>query len=1232
MRIISVLFQNINSLKGKHHIRFDDPRFVQNGIFAITGPTGAGKTTILDAITVALYGYVARHGGTPAEHIMTRHTGECFSEVEFEVGNLKRYCARWQAYRSRGRSDGNLQPIAMSLTDLQTGRVVDDTHTATKVKEKIEELTGLDYMRFTRSVMLSQGEFAAFLKADDKERGDLLERITGTQIYSEISKSAFEKYKEEQRKLEHIEGRAGAYSPLSNEERAAKIELRAEKKQRAEHTEQNAEYVRRRLEEYRKLAQLREKQAQLTKERDGLEQRQVANRLQFERLQQHQKALPLLTKKNEIDQLLGDISELEKAIEEQKKDMREARLAEQEAFLSKKEAEEKYKKAQENIKNAEPLLAEAHTLSVKLVEAEMQFGDRKKELEQAQKEFDNTAKTYKQTELDWQKKCQELAETEQWLSENTVFAQLEVQLPLINDRIGRYETDKKTLAQQQLLQQEADKNLKNAERNAAQQTQKWKLSIEKLNNAEKKVDEWSGRQPLLAEDEEAVVEKIRTLQTLVPTLEQQIIRAESYGEKTREISQLREQHLQDEQLLVEKKQSLQELNNKYNQAQERLTLLEKLHEREQLIAKYEADRRNLRPNEPCLLCGSTHHPYVTGNYTNNVSEAERQRNEQKVICGDLQQQINVLEQGIVSLKTQIDGRIMQGKKTKGEAERLAEQYRIEQAAYLKTANMGAIGIEDTTELKQFKQQCLGELGRNEALLGEQKEWKKQFDALKEQQNKFQKDLAAIQEQHLTAQNGYLQYQTEAERIQDELKKQTAQLAQQTEELVQLCGKYVDNSPILVDKLPIIVENLKGQAEKYSQKQTQQQQYREEIARLEADKNNLAKKGTEVRGKKDIAQNNFDRYSRQRQDLSKKLADITQNFKHKEPNAEKQYLEECRKKAEDFRQDIITVHMKLGVQREALRKIMTQKDSELERKHDDYNYFMGEITPLLAEKGFASVLELGEAYLPDDEAQKIDDIWQEYVQKKAASAKAIEITANEIADLESALQNECLEPELKEQLERLVEEKQHLEQSVGALNVELQNDDTLLSKLGDLRQQIEAQQKIYNRWNELYHIIGSADGNKFRVFAQSLTLARLVALANQHLNMLNDRYLLRQRTTNGLPTLELEIVDTYQADAVRPIKSLSGGETFLVSLALALGLSDLASRHTPIASLFIDEGFGTLDAETLDMAIYTLENLQANGKTIGIISHVEALKERILTQIQVYKISGGISGLRIIPEN
>lgn len=156
------------------------------------------------------------------------------------------------------------------------------------------------------------------------------------------------------------------------------------------------------------------------------------------------------------------------------------------------------------------------------------------------------------------------------------------------------------------------------------------------------------------------------------------------------------------------------------------------------------------------------------------------------------------------------------------------------------------------------------------------------------------------------------------------------------------------------------------------------------------------------------------------------------------------------------------------------------------------------------------------------------------------------------------------------------------------------------------------------WGHLNALIGSKEGDKFRKFAQGLTLDNLVWLANNQLNRLHGRYLLKRKASEAL---ELEVVDTWQADAVRDTRTLSGGESFLVSLALALALSDLVSHKTRIDSLFLDEGFGTLDSETLDTALDALDALNASGKTIGVISHVEAMKERIPVQIKVRKING-----------
>ncbi|EJQ2007372.1 exonuclease subunit SbcC [Cronobacter sakazakii] len=195
---------------------------------------------------------------------------------------------------------------------------------------------------------------------------------------------------------------------------------------------------------------------------------------------------------------------------------------------------------------------------------------------------------------------------------------------------------------------------------------------------------------------------------------------------------------------------------------------------------------------------------------------------------------------------------------------------------------------------------------------------------------------------------------------------------------------------------------------------------------------------------------------------------------------------------------------------------------------------------------------------------------------------------------------------------------------GELRQQLRQDEESRTQLVALLGQIDEARREADEWGQLNHLVGSQKGDKFRKFAQGLTLDNLVWLANNQLTRLHGRYLLKRKLSEDL---ELEVVDTWQADAVRDTRTLSGGESFLVSLALALALSDLVSHKTRIDSLFLDEGFGTLDAQTLDTALDALDALNASGKTIGVISHVEAMKERIPVQIKVRKINGlGVSRL------
>ncbi len=227
MKILSIRLKNLNSLKGEWKIDFTQSPFVENGLFAITGPTGAGKTTLLDAICLALYHQTPRLGQitNSSNEIMTRGTSECLAEVEFEVQGTA-YRAFWSMRRSRGNVDGNLQPADAELAEVATGKVL-----ATQIRQKseaIEKLTGLDFGRFTKSMMLSQGDFAAFLNADERQRAELLEELTGTEVYGQISIKVHEHFSQAKQKLSELQVGANTFQVLTAQQ---KQDLQQELKQ-----------------------------------------------------------------------------------------------------------------------------------------------------------------------------------------------------------------------------------------------------------------------------------------------------------------------------------------------------------------------------------------------------------------------------------------------------------------------------------------------------------------------------------------------------------------------------------------------------------------------------------------------------------------------------------------------------------------------------------------------------------------------------------------------------------------------------------------------------------------------------------------------------------------------------------------------------------------------------------------------------------------------------------------
>ena len=222
MKILRLRLKNLNSLKGEWTIDFTRAPFADNGLFAITGPTGAGKSTLLDAICLALYHQTPRLDKISASDndIMTRHTADCLAEVEFEVRNQP-YRAFWSQRRARDKAGGALQAPKVELAACHPeGDRIISTHSADKLK-RIAEITGLDFPRFTKSILLAQGGFAAFLNASANERAELLEELTGSEIYGEISRRVFETARARKQALAERQARAAGVALLDADELAA---------------------------------------------------------------------------------------------------------------------------------------------------------------------------------------------------------------------------------------------------------------------------------------------------------------------------------------------------------------------------------------------------------------------------------------------------------------------------------------------------------------------------------------------------------------------------------------------------------------------------------------------------------------------------------------------------------------------------------------------------------------------------------------------------------------------------------------------------------------------------------------------------------------------------------------------------------------------------------------------------------------------------------------------------
>ena len=299
------------------------------------------------------------------------------------------------------------------------------------------------------------------------------------------------------------------------------------------------------------------------------------------------------------------------------------------------------------------------------------------------------------------------------------------------------------------------------------------------------------------------------------------------------------------------------------------------------------------------------------------------------------------------------------------------------------------------------------------------------------------------------------------------------------------------------------------------------------------------------------------------------------------------------------------------------KAVLDRASALE---DEISTRAGVFRRALAEAGLDGEEAFEAARLPEDERLDLERRARELEAATAALAAAGKDNAERLLAERARNLTARARPELEALLAGLAENRREIQGALGALDHRLGEVAALAARRLAWRAEVAARREEARRWENLHELIGSADGKKYRAFAQGLTFESLIGQANRQLTALSDRYLLARDPAQG--GLELSVIDLWQAGEMRSTKNLSGGESFLVSLALALGLARLSSRKARVDSLFLDEGFGALDEETLETVLNTLSGLNQDGRLVGVISHVPALRDRLTTQIRLLPSAGG----------
>ncbi|UXI00745.1 AAA family ATPase [Photobacterium sp. TY1-4] len=1254
MKILALRGENLASLQHKFEIDFANGRLGDAGLFAITGKTGAGKSTLLDAICLALYDRIprlqsnkkndaeigrdddaGRIKANDVRSILSRGKAEGFAEVDFVANDATHWRAHWTVRRARGRADGRIQASEQWLENIETGQRF--AGKKQELQAEIERLIGLSFDQFRRAVMLPQGEFAAFLKAGADERAALLERMTGGEIYGRLSVAAYERAREEKQQLGQLQAKLGDIALLSDEE---KLQLGAQVdalKLAISQLDEQINALAGHRQVLRNDAVLASRVEETREALAAAQQSQTEAAPRYEQLSRVEQAQPAAADFSQLQHTQLQLSRLEKALvqAEQTKQHNQQVLVDSDGAVQ--AAKQKLKDAQQAWQALEPKLKQASAMDLQHRGLQQQLD----EIEQHAWQQTQTLAEHQQRQQQYQQQQRDLHQRQQQLvrilERDQALAGVAEQYQPVLDNLDQYLSAHRTLVRLSQEKQQIQQEQQRYQQDSAVLNQQ----MQALSQQQAELDAQLAGQDAAALEQAQyeAQQRFSELQQQRDTLHQAMSGLKEWGavlqQKNKLVAELREwqdYQRQAEQRLAVLEPELATLATQYREA-------EHAYQQSMAVVNLSEYRSQLKDDEPCPLCGALEHPYAEQHPAvegmlhslrqrlqalaeqRQAGEGERQHLLQQLpqcqqrLAG-INQDLQQFEQFIAQLFDQLTAHFSQleGLETLQQG---SDRDQLEQ-------QMGH-WQQTVEQTQQELRQLQAGLEQRQVQIRQVRQWQQQY----QQVQRAEAELKEIQhqlEQQATQWQGRLASLDEQSQTQHEILDARARA---------LNDQYGDDQ--WLDMLrqqgaEQFIQQLKYQVEQFLGSQLALRDVEKQLTELAP---KLAECHTALTG----LQHQLSDGQHKANQLRLQAAELWQQRQALVGEADLEPLEQRHKAAIDSAQQALgeaeATQRQAGealAAAESTRISSQQQLQETQAQHRevvrrwlDWQQKLG-----LNEHQLMQLLSKEDTWLAQ-ERQALKAIEQAVSAAQTLLAEREQAVAEHQAQAELARQwfarHEISEEatEQTRQLEAWQQQKQMQEEQLFQHRQRLAQGEQAEQQAGALTEALSRQQVQTELWLKMSELIGSATGNKFRTLAQGLTLQQLVLLANEHLQDLAPRYALQP--VPGSP-LALQVVDHDMGDEVRSVESLSGGESFLVSLALALALASLAADTRQLGSLFIDEGFGTLDPDSLEMALACLDALQADGRQIGVISHVGTLVERIGVQVAVEAQGGGRSRIAV----